>query len=42
MPVESITYREYADAVLDRAVVAAQQFKRLDQAAIDRIVKATF
>lgn len=39
---ESIAYREYADAVLDQAVVAAQQFKRLDQNAVDRIVKAAF
>ena len=39
---ESIAYREYADAVLDQAAVAAQQFKRLDQNAVDRIVKATF
>jgi len=40
--VESIAFREYADHVLDQAVVAAQHFKGLDQDAVDTIVKAVF
>ena len=39
---ESIAYREYADRMLDQAVVAAQHFKGLDQQSVDSIVKAVF
>jgi len=40
--VEPIVYHEYADAMLDRAVVAAQYFKSFDQKTVDDIVDAVF
>jgi acetaldehyde dehydrogenase/alcohol dehydrogenase len=40
--VESVIYREYADTVLDKAVVAAQVFKSMDQAAVDHVVGEVF
>lgn len=39
---ESIVYREYADTLLDRAVVAAQYLKTFDQKKVDTVVKAVF
>ena len=42
MTVESIVFREYADTLLDKAVVAGQILKTFDQQKVDAVVKAVF